>query len=321
MAIPDLAVISLCIITLALIIASLNLAKAIAAPFNINIPGVGHPFKFVADALNTTLISWLTSAQKGTEKVTAAFFNDLLGSLELFGALAILLGDGVKVALEYLWNNSLPAFVLHEITTAIAKIPKVVDDIASLSTKVETAVEKKFADTIATIRTDAKEAKAAATAAAASAATAVEKAAGTVINRIENTVTNPTTYVANTVTEIVPGLADALTQAGAEVAELPGLAIPKIEDLLNGQDLATIAGLAAAIPLLRAIVNTVAVESGLENAECRSKVKGICGTNLSAWEGLLGGLVAIGAGFSLAELAVVANEVTVELGGVVAELA
>lgn len=89
-----------------------------------------------------------------------------------------------------------------------------------------------------------------------------------------------------------------------------------------GDDLAAIEGkigaagvgaLIGSIPALATLVHAIAVESGLENAECRGKVKGICGTNAGAWENLLGGLVALGFAFSLRELVEVAEPLIAEL--------
>jgi hypothetical protein len=321
MAIPDLAVIALCLVTLALILAALGLSRAIAGAFDIHIPGLGHPFSGVSSALHNSIISWLESALKGVEKVTARFFNDLLGSLELLGALTLLLGEGVKVALEYLWTHSLPAYVLHEIELGVKRLTPSRVDVAGLEAKVKADVTAAMRAEVATIRADANAAKAAALAASAAAGVAAEKAAHSVVNEITQVVQHPISYVTDTVTEVVPGLADALTHAGAEVAELPGLALPDLRGILNNQDLATLGGLMAAIPLLRAITSTLAVETGLENEACRSKVKGICGTDPSAWTALLEGLAVLGFGFSLRELYTVAERLVGDLSGVIREAA
>lgn len=321
MAIPDLAVIGLCIVTLALLLAALGLARAIVAAFDIHIPLIGRPFSGIAGALNNSIVSWLESALHGTEAVTARFWNDLLGSLELLGALTLLLGDGVKLALEYLWNHSLPAYVLHEIELGVKRLAPSRVDVAGLEAKVTADVKAALRAEVAVIRADVGDAKAAALAASAAAGIAAEKAAHVVENQITQITQNPVTYVDNAVTQIVPGLAEALTHAGAEVAELPGLALPDLRGLLNNQDLATLGGLMAAIPLLRAITSTIAVETGLENGACRSKVKGICGTDPSAWLGLLEGLAVLGFGFNLRELYSVAEGLVGDLSGVIREAA
>jgi hypothetical protein len=94
-----------------------------------------------------------------------------------------------------------------------------------------------------------------------------------------------------------------------------------IASVLGDLDARTVAALIASIPALATIVHAIATEAGLENAECRSKVKGICGTDASSWLGLLAGLAAVGAGFDLRALAGLANEVVRDVAGVVKELA
>lgn len=79
--------------------------------------------------------------------------------------------------------------------------------------------------------------------------------------------------------------------------------------------------LIASIPAIATLVHAIATEAGLENASCRSKVKEVCSTDPSAWTGLLEGLLAIGVGFSLAELAAVATPLIREVAPILAEAA
>jgi hypothetical protein len=81
------------------------------------------------------------------------------------------------------------------------------------------------------------------------------------------------------------------------------------------------ATLIASIPALATIVHAIASEAGLENQSCRSKVKDICRTDPSAWEDLLGGLVALGFVFSLPELVKIATPMAEGLAAVVREAA
>ena len=59
------------------------------------------------------------------------------------------------------------------------------------------------------------------------------------------------------------------------------------------------AGIIAAMPAIATLVQSIAVDAGLENADCRSKVKGICGTSPAAWESLLVGIASAGLLFDL----------------------
>ena len=109
-----------------------------------------------------------------------------------------------------------------------------------------------------------------------------------------------------------PGLAAAGAEAEAALNGLHGL-----EGRLNAADLWKLAAtLAALLPFVAALEN----EAGLGRAECRTKVKGICTTDPSAWANLLLGLTAIGASFSIAELIALGVEGVGRSTGLVDEL-
>lgn len=110
----------------------------------------------------------------------------------------------------------------------------------------------------------------------------------------------------------------------AALAGLEGVVINVGDDLsaIEGAIGAVGAGaLIASIPAIATLVHAIATEAGLENAECRQKVKGICGTNTGAWTGLLEGLAAIGFAFSLEELVKVATPMVGELAPIIAKAA
>jgi hypothetical protein len=80
---------------------------------------------------------------------------------------------------------------------------------------------------------------------------------------------------------------EAGVSAGDEPISLPGLGT------------LTIAGAVAAT---YAALSTVLTDTGLENSECRGKVKNICASNPLGWANLLGGLAAIGVAFDFKAL-------------------
>lgn len=94
-----------------------------------------------------------------------------------------------------------------------------------------------------------------------------------------------------------------------------------IETVLGELDARTVAALIASIPALATIVNAIATEAGLENAACRTKVKGICGTDPTSWGNLLAGLAAIGLAFNLRELNAVAKPLIGGLSTIIREAA
>lgn len=81
------------------------------------------------------------------------------------------------------------------------------------------------------------------------------------------------------------------------------------------------ATLIASIPAIATLVHAIAIESGLENQSCRTKVKGICGTDPLAWTELLAGLAVLGFGFNLREMYDAAAGLVGELAPIIREAA
>lgn len=110
--------------------------------------------------------------------------------------------------------------------------------------------------------------------------------------------------------------------AGVAKAEAVGeAALHDLRDFEKLAPAAALAALLAAFPALRALVNTTVAESGLDNPECRSKVRGVCTTDPRHWENLLASLVAIGAVVSLPELVRFAKSLTGEVEAMLREVA
>lgn len=116
-------------------------------------------------------------------------------------------------------------------------------------------------------------------------------------------------------------LAAATATAAGELADVLNLPTDTIRDLLNKADLTTIGGFGVGVVLLRAALDGVLADTGLENSSCRSKVKGICGTDPASWGNLLAGLAAVGLTFDLAALAGLAKGVITTVEPIVSELA
>lgn len=81
-----------------------------------------------------------------------------------------------------------------------------------------------------------------------------------------------------------------------------------------------VAALIASIPLLGTLVNTLAQETGLENQSCRSKVKGICGTDPAAWANLLAGAGFLAIALDFQEFVDAAETVAEGIGAAIGEL-
>lgn len=153
-------------------------------------------------------------------------------------------------------------------TTAVTKAEatlrkEIVADVHTLTTAIgdlQKLLTTDITNLTGTIGAQARAAEAYADAAAAAAARAVEGEIAADVAAIDNLITS------------------TVNSLEAEIAAIP---IPSIADLA-----ATVAGLSL-------VLTTVLAESGLDNPSCRTKVKGICGTDLSAFLGLLAGLAAV----------------------------
>jgi hypothetical protein len=201
--------------------------------------------------------------------------------------------------------------------TAIAKLRSAED--AAVAAAVGLAVDAKNAGINAAAAalgaaegyTDA--AKGAAIAAAAGALTTAESYADAVkqvaLTAAGGALVTAEDFAAREADAAAAGAAAALAQAEgvvtASVDAVRSIAIDVQHDLgsIEGAYGALgVGALIASIPALATLVNAIASEAGLENSSCRSKVKGICGTDPLAWGNLLAGIAAIGIGFDLGDI-------------------
>lgn len=340
-AIPDLAGIALCIVSMALLLAALELAKHLAAVFNVGILGA-HPFSGIATALNNTIVAWLDDAIKGVEKITAKLFNDLTGSLELLAGLTILLGAGIVKGLQYLWGAGLPG-VIHFLLDPIGVLARKAVTLAeAVPGKIEAALGS--AEHYALQQADRAEqaAQAFATAHIASAVATLRGELSSAVATLDTAISTAATKTLqlaqdgiNAEQRVVEGeiqtaeqiaaqaLAGSEAVAASALAGVKAIAVTTEHDLdviKAGLDAVGVAGLIALIPALATLVHTIATEAGLDSANCRAKNKAICGTDPLQWAGLLAGLTALGLTFDLADVVKIAAEGVAEAGHLLAEV-
>jgi hypothetical protein len=325
----DLGALALCFVALALLVAAKELAQAIAAPLNFSIFGV-RPLHGVAVAIENGLVGALDDAIRGVEKAAAGFLSGLVDAftiktiadsararvIALEGTVAANLGAAERYARDHATSalNAATDYVDHRITTALGTLRgDIAAGVSQAEAYAELAVGKLRAAEDAAVGVAvglAVEAKQAGLAAAAIAeAEAIRIGADA----------------------LTAGLAgDAAAIAQLDAAGKAALDVVRSVAVGVADDLGKIEGdigalgtgaLIASIPAIATLVHAIATEAGLENASCRSKVKEVCATDPSAWTGLLEGLLAIGVGFSLAELAAVATPLIREVAPILAEAA
>lgn len=92
------------------------------------------------------------------------------------------------------------------------------------------------------------------------------------------------------------------TSALAGVKSIAVTAEDDLTSVLGKLSTGDVAAIIASVPLLATLVHTLATETGLENQACRSKIKGVCGTDPAQWSSLLAGLGIVTGLLSLEEI-------------------
>lgn len=227
-----------------------------------------EPLGWLANALTSYVIAGAEDARSALEGAMHATFNGLVWSInQLLDALDYLEG-GVKSALSYLWHTAIRPLV-HAI----------VDPVRTLASKAEAEVVS-LSKTVADDLTKAERYASAKATAAFTDAEAFTR----------NEVTAARSDAARATAAVVARLDGINSQVGTiagDVAAAPGIVWGDLTRNLDARNLADAATLAV---LAAAAVHTLAADSGLENADCRAKVKGVCGTDPSQWGKLLAGL-------------------------------
>lgn len=337
----DLGALAGCFVAIALLAIIAYLLDGLANAIDVDVFGY-HPFSGVASAIKGVVTGGIGSAIKALESAAASFEQGLLDSLELLAGIALVLADGVYVALKALWTHALTPFVNHVVADIRVNVKGLEQDVASLYTltaadlgKAETYADKQVSDASAAlyniIRSEVHAAIGTAEGYADDAVSKLRTAESEALNKavaglnagIE--AAKAAAHTAETEAEAFASgkVAKAEALANTAIADVRGIAVgaeDDIETLIGKYGLAGAAGLIASIPLLATLVNTIASESGLDNSACRGKVKNICATDPRSWERLLGlaGFLAIG--FDFQDFVNAAELVAKGIGSGVAEL-
>lgn len=319
----DLGALAGCFVAIALLTLVAYLLEHLSDPFR-GIYLVGGYIADAIDSLTSPLLSGVQDALSALEKSAASFEQGLLQSLELLVGIPLVLADGLYVGLKALWTHYLAPFVNHVVADIRADVKGIEQDITSLYTlattdlaRAETYADKEISAAsgalYAELRSEIHAAENAAEGYADKAVSALRAAEDAALSKAIAAANagiaaaEAAAHTAETEAEAFTSgaVAKAEALANTAIADVRGIAVGAEDDiatLIGKYGLAGAAGLIASIPLLATLVNTIATESGLENADCRSKVKGICGTSTPAWENLLAGIAAIGVAFNLRDI-------------------
>lgn len=199
-------------------------------------------------------------------------------------------------------------------STAIGKLRAAEDSaiatVAGLAAQAEHAGVNAAASALATAERELAAARAEALTAAGGALTAAEDFAARQAARVE-----AEAFAA------AAGVEAAATGALDVVRSIAVGAENELKDLEGIYGALGTATLIASIPAIATLVHAIAIESGLENQSCRSKVKDVCATDPSQWGNLLAGLAVVGFAFNFRELYKVAEELVGDLAPIIKQAA
>lgn len=304
----DLAALTAVLTALALTYLSYELARAVAGVLNFSILGV-HPLANVAKALENSLVSWLSSVIDKLEKIARDLWHGFTWSI---GVLLDGLYEFVQMtaqAIDLLRGVAIPEYV----NAALAPVNAAIDQATRATRALGIELRGDIDRLRARVQQDARDLP-------HIIALNVDAAIDTAIPGIDAEIKAIRSSVDQAVDH---ALALARAESGRALGELrraedaaigaigsaQDLTSRELHDLLDNVNHGDIASLIAAVPLLTVLVNTLAAETGLDNAECRGKVKNICATNATDWSWLLGGLAVAGVGFGMREIVEAAREV------------
>lgn len=312
----DLSAIVLLVVALGLALLALKLAKAFTSVFAV-LPGIGGA---VEQALDFALVDPLEAVVSGLESAISQGLSLLLDALVMLLAIPLLIGYGVYEGMKALWHDAIRKLV-NALVKPVEKIAHQALTLAKTAEKDAAAAEARAVHAVKAEVTGAiKTAERYADHAVSTALHAAERYADTAVAKVaaaESAAIATATSLAHTAEhDAAQALSQAEAYAGTLVAPVAG-EVTALEDYIKGLNLGT---LAAGTAALAALLTGVLAETGLSNAECRSKVKGICATDPAAWGRLLALAGFLALAFDFQEFVDAAELVAKGVGGAVAEI-
>lgn len=297
----DLVALCAILVLMGLLIATRNTFVALASVLDKSILGV-RPFHSIAVAIENTIIAGCNVGIRALGSVAHDLWAGLLWTVNETVQAIMSIPNGVHAALNFLWDHAIPTYVkasiavLNKSINAVdARVDAVWKELSGDVVALETMIKNTATATAQTLRRDIS--------------SAVSNLRGDVAADIRDVRVDVKHEIA-----IAVGGAEAIGNEAldrlrrAEDAAIEGLrrsedaTAQELRDLIKDIPLTDIAAALAAIPLLRAAVDILEAETGLGRAECRAKVKNICGTDPSQWAQLLEGLVLVGIGLSIQDV-------------------
>lgn len=272
--------------------------EKMADVLDVRILGV-HPFAHIATLIRNSVVAGCNAGISALEHVAVDLYHALKWSISEFV-------DGVKWfvshtegALKLLWDESLPALFVAKLKPLIGHIEDSASDITALGRSVGSKIDKLDARLDSSVSAALETADRHMHTAVSFAVNGINDDLKVIRSSIDTAVIRAAQLAEIEANKGIKELRDAEDAAIGALGAIENATQEELQDLMRTLDPTTLLGIAAAVPMLTALVNTLASETGLDRAECRTKVKGICGTNPTDWSWLLGSIGALGLGFSL----------------------
>lgn len=280
-----------------------------------------RPLHNVASGIQSVIVDGCNDGIKSLQSKAASFQSGLIDAFGMIIALPALLYLGLRAALEYLWSSALNPLIAHAVNPVRASASDALAKANAARSWAETQVDRLDARIGRDTQAALSQAEAFAVSQAQSVAATAQAALLGTYDRLEGEIAGLRTGLEGEVASSVDILRRAEEQAQALATAAIGATAGELRDLERQLPLGDIATAVAAVPLLRAIIQTLETETGLENESCRRKVKGICSVDPARWERLIAGLVLTAEWPGLADFAEGVAELTGDVVDAIADLA
>lgn len=272
------------IVLLGMLVAMYYTILPVVRLLNVSIVGI-RPFHFLYVIAHNTLIRWLENGIHAMEGVVAALWyglgwsiNEMIVSLRLFA-------NGIE-------------HTFHAFRHVV--LPRVIRAVEAPLMRRVLALERRLLAAETHIRWTEQHI---AHGTAVAASTTYRRLQGL----IRGAVIGPAEQFEQRIAAVERTLEAELGRVPGEIARDSQTVAGRLHDLDRVAPIATIAGLTAAFPLVRASVRALEAEAGLNVPRCRQNVKQLCGVNPNGLLQLIAGLAILETGLSLRRLVPVAR--------------
>jgi hypothetical protein len=297
----DLVALCAILLLMGMLIATRNTFNLLAVVLDVSILGA-RPFHGLAVALENTIIAGCNAGIKALGSVAHDLWAGLLWAVDEMVKAIMAIPNGVHAALNYLWDHAVPTYVkasiavVNRAVNAVdARVDAFVTELGNEAVRLDALIKSTASSLAQTLRRDIS-----------NAIDGVRAEVKADVRSIRAEITHDiNTAVAGSEAAGAEALGKLRAAEDAAIGALKraeGATAAELRDFIGQVPLTDIAAAIAAVPLLMTAVNILEAETGLGRAECRAKVKNICGTDPSQWASLVEGLVLVGIGFNIEEL-------------------